>query len=58
VSLGCTNMGPNDAEYMFKSSRVGDVVVFTGGDRVFQPREGYGVWVYKYADWAALSALA
>jgi lipoprotein-anchoring transpeptidase ErfK/SrfK len=58
VSHGCTNMGPNDAEYMFKSSRVGDVVVFTGGDRVFQPREGYGVWVYKYADWAALSALA
>ena len=58
VSHGCTNMAPNDAEWMFNNSRVGDVVAFTGGDRVFKPREGYGVWVYSYASWAALSALA
>ncbi|MEP7193278.1 MAG: Ig-like domain-containing protein [Actinomycetota bacterium] len=58
VSHGCTNMAPKDAEWMFKNSRVGDVVVFTGGDRVFKPHEGYGVWVYSYAGWSALSALA
>ena len=58
VSHGCTNMAPNDAEWMFNNSKVGDVVVFTGSDRPFQPLEGFGVWVYKYADWTALSALA
>ena len=58
VSHGCTNMAPADAEWMFKNSRVGDVVAFTGGNRVFKPVEGYGVWVYNYAGWAAQSALA
>jgi lipoprotein-anchoring transpeptidase ErfK/SrfK len=58
VSHGCTNMAPGDAEWMFRNSRMGDIVAFTGGNRVFKPLEGYGVWVYGYADWAALSALA
>jgi len=34
------------------------VVKFTGSKRVFQPTEGIGVWVYNYAGWKALSALA
>jgi lipoprotein-anchoring transpeptidase ErfK/SrfK len=58
VSHGCTNMAPTDAQWMFRNSRVGDLVVFTGGNRAFKPAEGYGVWVYNYADWAAQSALA
>jgi hypothetical protein len=37
---------------------MGDIVAFTGGNRAFQPLEGYGVWVYKYAAWVARSALA
>ena len=58
VSHGCTNMAPADAEWMFDNSRVGDVVVFTGSSRPFQPLEGYGVWVYNFPKWAALSAFA
>jgi|BarGraIncu00222A_1022003.scaffolds.fasta_scaffold00055_31 lipoprotein-anchoring transpeptidase ErfK/SrfK len=57
VSHGCTNMAPDAAEWMFNNSRVGDVVVFTGSTRVFEPTEGLGVWVYDYADWSARSAL-
>jgi lipoprotein-anchoring transpeptidase ErfK/SrfK len=58
VSHGCTNMAPADAEWMFDNSRVGDVVVFTGSSRPFEPLEGYGVWVYNFPKWAALSAFA
>jgi len=58
VSHGCTNMSPVNAEWMFDNSRRGDVVTFTGSEREFQPTEGIGVWVYSYAGWKALSALA
>jgi lipoprotein-anchoring transpeptidase ErfK/SrfK len=58
VSHGCTNMAPADAEWMYRNSKVGDVVVFTGSDRPFQPAEGYGVWVYSFAKWADQSAFA
>lgn len=58
VSHGCTNMSPANAEWMFRNSKVGDLVEFTGSSRVFQPTEGIGVWVYSYAGWKALSALA
>jgi lipoprotein-anchoring transpeptidase ErfK/SrfK len=57
VSHGCTNMSPANAEWMFRNSKVGDVVTFTGSKRVFQPTEGIGVWVYSYAGWQAQSAL-
>jgi len=58
VSHGCTNMSPTNAEWMFRNSKMGDVVKFTGSNREFQPTEGIGVWVYNYAGWKALSALA
>jgi lipoprotein-anchoring transpeptidase ErfK/SrfK len=58
VSHGCTNMSPTNAEWMFRNSKMGDVVTFTGSEREFQPTEGIGVWVYSYAGWKALSALA
>lgn len=57
VSHGCTNMSPANAEWMFKNSKMGDVVTFTGSKRAFQPTEGIGVWVYSYAGWQAQSAL-
>jgi hypothetical protein len=43
---------------MYDVSKVGDVVIFTGSSRTFQPTEGIGVWVYSYAAWQARSALA
>jgi len=58
VSHGCTNMAPANAEWMFRNSKVGDLVVFTGSSRVFQPTDGIGVWAYSYAGWKAQSALA
>ena len=58
VSHGCTNMAPANAEWMFKNSRMGDVVKFTGSSRPFKPTEGIGVWVYDFAGWKAQSALA
>lgn len=58
VSHGCTNMAPDQAEWMFNFSRAGDVVKFIGGDRPFLPTEGIGVWEYSYEGWRAQSALA
>jgi lipoprotein-anchoring transpeptidase ErfK/SrfK len=58
VSHGCTNMSPADAEWMFRNSRMGDVVSFTGSSRTFEPSEGIGVWVYDFAAWQARSAIS
>ena len=58
VSHGCTNMAPADAQWMFSSSRMGDIVKFTGSSRAFRPTEGIGVWVYDFVGWKAQSALA
>ncbi len=57
VSHGCTNMSPANAEWMFKNSKMGDIVKFTGSSRAFQPTEGIGVWVYDFNGWKAQSAL-
>lgn len=57
VSHGCTNMSPENARWMFENSKVGDVVAYTGSSRTFEPLDGYGVWAYTYASWAARSAL-
>lgn len=57
VSHGCTNMAPANAEWMFRNAKVGDVVRFTGSNRVFQPTDGIGVWAYGYSAWKAQSAL-
>lgn len=58
VSHGCTNMSPDNAEWMFNFSKVGDVVVVTGSDFTMAPTDGIGVWQYDYAGWQAQSALA
>jgi len=57
VSHGCTNMAPDNAEWMFNNSRAGDVVQVTGSGRTFQPTEGIGVWQYSFEDWKRQSAL-
>ena len=57
VSHGCTNMSPANAEWMFKHSKMGDIVKFTGSNREFKPTDGIGVWVYDFAGWKAQSAL-
>jgi lipoprotein-anchoring transpeptidase ErfK/SrfK len=57
VSHGCTNLGPENAKWMYDNSKVGDIVVFTGSNRVFQPTEGIGVWQYSFSQWQKQSAL-
>jgi lipoprotein-anchoring transpeptidase ErfK/SrfK len=57
VSHGCTNLSPANAKWMYTNSKVGDVVVFTGSSRVFQPTEGIGVWQYSFSQWQKQSAL-
>jgi hypothetical protein len=51
-------MAPVNAQWMFNNSKAGDLVIYTGSHRNFQPTEGIGVWVYNYAGWKARSALA
>jgi lipoprotein-anchoring transpeptidase ErfK/SrfK len=57
VSHGCTNMAPENAQWMYENSRAGDVVKVTGSGRTFQPHEGIGVWQYSYDQWKSQSAL-
>ncbi|MFV0463742.1 MAG: Ig-like domain-containing protein [Nostocoides sp.] len=57
VSHGCVNVGPDNAIWMYKFSKVGDIVQFTGSNRPFLPTEGIGVWQYSYANWQKQSAL-
>lgn len=42
---------------MYKFSKVGDVVKFTGSNRAFLPTEGIGVWQFSWANWQKQSAL-
>lgn len=58
VSHGCVNVGPSNAIWMYKLSKVGDVVKFTGSNREFLPTEGIGVWQYSWSGWQGRSALA
>ena len=58
VSHGCTNMSPENAEWMFNFSKAGDVVQVSGSGRQFLPSEGIGVWQYSFDDWKKQSALA
>lgn len=58
VSHGCVNMAPANAQWMFETSKVGDVVKFVGSSRPFVPTEGIGVWQYSFDGWKAQSALS
>lgn len=57
VSHGCVNVAPSNAIWMYKFSKVGDVVKFTGSNRAFLPTEGIGVWQFSWANWQKQSAL-
>ncbi|ABS04720.1 L,D-transpeptidase [Kineococcus radiotolerans] len=57
VSHGCTGMSTADAQWMFQNSKVGDVVTYTGSDRVIEPGNGFNVWNETYEQWRRGSAL-
>jgi lipoprotein-anchoring transpeptidase ErfK/SrfK len=57
VSHGCTGMSTSNAGWLYRMSRIGDVVVTTGTDRQMTLTNGYGDWNESFADYAKGSAL-
>jgi lipoprotein-anchoring transpeptidase ErfK/SrfK len=53
VSHGCTGMSTENAEWLFKNSKVGDVAVFTGSKRGLEWGNGYTAWDMPYDRWLA-----
>jgi lipoprotein-anchoring transpeptidase ErfK/SrfK len=53
VSHGCTGMSNANAQWLFDSSKVGDVVVFTGSSRPLEWGNGYTVWNKAFDQWAS-----
>ena len=49
-------LSTDNAGWLYGRSNVGDVVEFTGSDRVMEPSEGIGVWLYTWEEWRARSA--
>lgn len=57
VSHGCTGMSTADAAWLYANTRVGDVVVYTGGTRALEPGNGITVWNVSWQRWKRYSAL-
>ena len=53
VSHGCTGMSDAQARWMYDYSKIGDVVVYTGGTRALERGNGYTGWNMPFAKWAA-----
>jgi lipoprotein-anchoring transpeptidase ErfK/SrfK len=53
VSHGCTGMNPANAAWLFKNSKVGDVVVYTGSKREMEWGNGYTAWNMSYDRWVS-----
>lgn len=58
VSHGCTGMSTENAGWLYKLSRVGDVVEYTGTDKGMDLTNGFGDWNASFADYRAGSALS
>ena len=62
TSHGCTNLSPDDAEWLLGVTHIGDPVVFNGTTPggaylAFQPGDGIGCWTYDWDGWQKQSAL-
>jgi lipoprotein-anchoring transpeptidase ErfK/SrfK len=58
VSHGCTGMSTSNAEWLYNTSKVGDVIEYTGTDRGTDLTNGFGDWNADFADYQAGSALS
>ncbi|RRD51178.1 Ig-like domain-containing protein [Arachnia propionica] len=56
VSHGCVGLSTDNAGWLYSRTNIGDVVEFTGSDRMMEPSEGIGVWLYSWEEWQQLSA--
>ncbi|WP_395110184.1 Ig-like domain-containing protein [Actinomadura sp. SCN-SB] len=51
VSHGCVNASPQNAEWFYKQTQRGDVVVVTGTDRELEWNNGWGFWQMPWEQW-------
>ena len=57
VSHGCTGMSPENAEWLYNNSNIGDVVEYVGSDKPMDLTNGFGDWNASFADYRAGSAI-
>jgi lipoprotein-anchoring transpeptidase ErfK/SrfK len=53
VSHGCTGMSDANAKWLYGVSKVGDVVVYTGGTRKLEWGNGYTAWEKTFSQWSS-----
>ena len=58
VSHGCTGMSTANAQWLFASTKMGDVVKYVNSRRPLESYNGYTMWNMSLAQWATHSALA
>jgi lipoprotein-anchoring transpeptidase ErfK/SrfK len=51
VSHGCTNLAPENAEWVFNNTQVGDPVTVSGTEKRLDPGNGWTVWDLSWADY-------
>jgi lipoprotein-anchoring transpeptidase ErfK/SrfK len=57
VSHGCTNVSPEDADWLMKISHIGDLVEFTGTEAKLAPGNGWTAWNQSWHQYIKGSAL-
>jgi lipoprotein-anchoring transpeptidase ErfK/SrfK len=58
VSHGCTGLSTENAGWLYNMSRRGDVVEYTGTDKMMTLTNGYGDWNESFTDYRQGSALS
>lgn len=51
VSNGCTNLSPENAEWVFNNSQIGDPVTVSGTEKRLDPANGWTVWDMSWPDY-------
>ncbi|SDY90948.1 L,D-transpeptidase catalytic domain [Micromonospora pattaloongensis] len=57
VSHGCTNVSPEDANWLMKVTHVGDLVTVTGTEAKLDPGNGWTAWNMSWEEYVKGSAL-
>nr|WP_281181014.1 L,D-transpeptidase [Micromonospora rhizosphaerae] len=51
VSNGCTNLSPDNAQWVYDNSQIGDPVTVTGTEKRLDPSNGWTVWDMSWDDY-------
>jgi len=51
VSRGCTNLSPENAEWVYNNSQIGDPVTVIGTEKRLDPANGWTVWDMSWEDY-------